>query len=454
MMTAFDKECPRCKTLGKQTLPAAPAPPAPALPSPLPNVPAAAPQSPALMPSSVLPGEALACPVCGNQATQKVTAICESGTWTTQARGYTAMIGSDGQGHTLMAGGPTITSSLSQTGLANRLMPPPRPVAPGFSLGLALLMIALGIGSLVALVSGIANYWDIATLFIALVLCGAAVVVGYAEARRAARDQQLLLLLLPLWESARVMWNRTFYCGRCDHAYDPQTRAYVPAGEMRRLLPPIQVNAAQLPAQESHSTRLAVAGGIGAVLFLTAAFLAGRAEHAADANAFSAVKAPLVAQYHKLAARADAATQQANQVYHANQTTGALADYGSAEYDRQSKVSALGDAITSLHSSQSAVQSDLQSWEDSGSSADALKDHAQQVNTEMGDLQAKLDALSSAAQAVGPGASPMTLAAPAVVMRTRAGGGDTSQFSAAGSNVNLPPVTLQPAPASSMGTSN
>lgn len=352
MLSAFDKECARCKGLGKQAQQATPALPqpqaAPAQPS--------APNAPTLAPASAIPGKALACPFCGNQATQKVTAICEGGTWTTNSRSHTTMIGSDGAGHLMMAGGPTQTSSLSQTGLANRLMPPPRPSAHPFNWGIGILMAALGLGGIIAMVNGVQT-WDLGFLAGGAIAFGSAAGLLSVEARRAEREQNLARALLPIWERARVIWNRAFYCGRCDHAYDAQTRAYAPAGELNSLFPPMAVNPAHLPAPANHDRPLTAAvGAVALLLVLIALFAAhstpGESAHSlpADASVSQAVPIPAAPPPQTL--------------------------------------------------------------------------------------------------------PPVTLPAPAVTMRTKAGGGDTSQFSASGHNVNLPPVTLQPAPAPQSGATN
>lgn len=132
VMSAFDKECPRCKNFtaqGKRSpthlKPLPPEEAAYLVDTSQPIIPTK--QTPPDKPAQMLSAELLACAVCGNEAVQKVSAICQSGTWVTQSKGQTIGMADDGYGHAMMVGGSSTTTSQGRTHLALVLAPPPRP---------------------------------------------------------------------------------------------------------------------------------------------------------------------------------------------------------------------------------------------------------------------------------------------------------------------------------------
>jgi hypothetical protein len=61
-------------------------------------------------------------------------------------------------------------------------------------------------------------------------------IVLMAEARAEADGQARLQSEDVRWRAAMVIWDRLFYCARCDHVYDPQGAAATRPGGMSRLL--------------------------------------------------------------------------------------------------------------------------------------------------------------------------------------------------------------------------
>ncbi len=281
MMTAFDKECPRCEKLGgpeKSCLKCGtatgvretscrrcghrfgdpvetPRPPAPATvrepstPFASPGVPfapapdadtlpvASAPSPPEASPASgqsVLPADYLHCRVCGNAGVQKVSAVCQSGSWSGQSQGQTFGVAYSQNGPVPMSS--AVTSSASgATALAQMLMPPPRPSfsEAGCALALGLVMAACGFASAAGC---LVSSGDVGGVIGSLTVFGGGVAIylsvksGDWKRRRHVAEQT------PRWKQMIVAWNRLFYCPRCAHVFDPAAGASVPAQRMRELL--------------------------------------------------------------------------------------------------------------------------------------------------------------------------------------------------------------------------
>ncbi len=262
MMDAFDKECPRCHGRGMtQPNPPVAPPPQMAAPDPPVNQPASA-RSPRPSYEDRAPinkSIACDCPVCGNQHVQKVSAISQAGTWTessswaenakwqSNSTGATAGPIHSKNGDAFAFGvtgshnvGSGTTSGFGETSgsttLAAMLAPPPRPVqtTPTDSDGCAgfcvvLLLIILGCWQYEDL-SGI-----VACLLAALPALGLwSLIQQNLEAAKSAKDGYPPLVAT--WERKMANWDQLFYCPRCDHVFNPESRSSQPASRMQFML--------------------------------------------------------------------------------------------------------------------------------------------------------------------------------------------------------------------------
>jgi ribosomal protein S27AE len=104
---------------------------------------------------------------------------------------------------------------ISRTGLATRYAPPARPLSrTGRSLRFWLVA---GPISLVAAVAFVTPGWRFSTIVFGAALVALAVCVALDELARRRRCQQQL----HGWEVDMLIWQQTFYCGRCDVTFVP-----------------------------------------------------------------------------------------------------------------------------------------------------------------------------------------------------------------------------------------
>lgn len=407
-MTAFDTECPRCQKLKRtekscsqcgtvnpidsqvcrkckhpfQPQMAVPAPPQTAFSTPpLQVAPSPSDQSRTgstlqnQSPSPItrpLTDEMLACQMCGNTAGEKLTAICRSGTWTTQSRGYMGGMGNDGYGHSIMVGGSTASSSLGQTALANLLLPPRCPSFHPSRVGSILIPI---VGFLISLILYSAG--PMIATSAALVTSVIWYFVLMSEGRAAALGQARLRFDYPRWERAIQTWNRLFYCSRCDHVYDPQAGKAAPPNAMNTLLftdlakqQPYDV---MEPSTSGRAALLAFGVGILLVIGIWWTSTSEQRMQQEQLNRAAMVRAPLLAQYQ-------AALPQVNSTI-AYAETLASTDSGS-DFSRSEKVSELSNDLSELKDHRDIAKQDI---DDIGKTGDetGLQDEASQANSEI-----------------------------------------------------------------------
>lgn len=256
VLTDFETECLRCKRMGKPKPKAASSPvrvvtdPEPDQPQPravplasalpaAPNAPVSASPPPVPPPSGLAPvlaqpftADMLACVICGNQNVQKVSAICQSGSWSTNSRGYSTGFATDGQGNAITISGTTSSFSQGQTTLASRLSPPFRPVFRASWTG-SVLTPLLGYFLTLCIFGGLGPWAATAVVVVTTAIWGVVLkseTEGVASAWGRYRGQYAL------WEHMIKVWDRTFYCQRCDHVYDPNTRRATGLPDMPHLL--------------------------------------------------------------------------------------------------------------------------------------------------------------------------------------------------------------------------
>lgn len=279
MMTAFDKDCPRCRQFPKekscphcgttnphkeyicrkchhdfnQAMADQPSQPQPSFSLGLPFAPSptvTAESQGISLPSgqSVLPADYLLCRVCGNPSVQKVSAICHTGTWSGTAQGTSAgaAFGPDGAAPVIMSTSSNISGA---THLAQMLMPPKRPKAYGFNgclVTIALLLIFIGLPMFLVAVtdlfsaapvgdSGNASGIYVRAIIGFLIAAMAALLLWFLSTA-VHNSKERVERQLPRWEIAIQAWNRLFYCPRCAHVFDPLAGSFAAAQQMHQLL--------------------------------------------------------------------------------------------------------------------------------------------------------------------------------------------------------------------------
>ena len=283
-LTSFDKECPRCVRLRARTkgcphcgtaaplddpkcgkcghtyrtafthqeaarrddnweAPETAPPPTPAAPlATSPAVILAPPPTPVTTPLSA---EMLACRVCGNTSGQKVSAVCQQGTWSGMSRrqSFGAIYTADGP---IPVSSVSSTSSNGGTQIAQALMPPPR---PSFRHGWTGSILVPLLGYPCALLAWFAGAFAAS---VAITLTSALwFFVLLAESRAEAGGQTRMQGEYVRWQGAMVVWDRLFYCSRCDHVYDPHGGDTArPAGMPSLLFSRLPVAATPLPLRE------------------------------------------------------------------------------------------------------------------------------------------------------------------------------------------------------------
>lgn len=284
MMTAFDKDCPRCARLRARTKGCphcgtaaplgdvkcgkcghlyrtasthqeaarrddaweAPEPTQPLAPAaPLAASPAATPTFAPPAPPTPLTAEMLACRVCGNTSGQKVSAVCQQGTWSGVARGqsFGAIYTADGP---IPVSSVSATSSSGGTQIAQALMPPPRPsFRHGWTGSILVPLLGYPCALAACFAGGLAASVVIAATSILWFF------VLLAESRAEAVGQTRLQGEHARWQAAMAVWDRLFYCSRCDHVYDPHGGGTArPSGLSSLLFAHLPVAATPLPPRE------------------------------------------------------------------------------------------------------------------------------------------------------------------------------------------------------------
>lgn len=247
MLSAFDKECPRCKVYGGKALPRArpelvPVDPPhqvslPPMPEPEVIRPEILSSAPPLNPAA-LPEGALSCPVCASAGTQRVTSVYRAGSWTesgTVSSGTYAMFTG---GVEAVGVGVSQVQTSGVPGSARLLAPPPPPTMPAthpYAIAISLTLIILSIPvflislPLSIILIGIPGLVLSPIMFIGG-LAGLIVTSNRQAVCRRSEQQY------PRWQEAIRHWEILFYCSRCDYVYIPGTRHARPAHAMHELL--------------------------------------------------------------------------------------------------------------------------------------------------------------------------------------------------------------------------
>ncbi len=140
------------------------------------------------------------CPYCGHlDQTRSVSAIYDAGTRRIEGATETRW---------------------SQTHLAARLAPPPRPQRRQAGCGcawlVALALVVLALRTLGPLSLSLTPDTELLLVLVALVAFGMSRVAGRLRRRRAFQRE------LQAWEVDLIAWQQTYYCGRCDVTFLPE----------------------------------------------------------------------------------------------------------------------------------------------------------------------------------------------------------------------------------------
>ncbi len=177
------------------------------------------------------------CIVCGNAQVQKVSAIYQAGTWNSVAVGETVGYGMGMDGGGAVFGGESVSHVSGGTRLASVLAPPVQP--PMQELAEFLVAWLLGLGAFCIAIFSIppfsASYSPMALLFAALCAAGS-VLAAQVGCWRKQQYQGFYERAVTGWREASEIWNRLYYCPRCDHVYDPTTGKSAPSQQTSSLL--------------------------------------------------------------------------------------------------------------------------------------------------------------------------------------------------------------------------
>lgn len=202
--------------------------PAPYPAAPFPTLPAGDPQ-------------VLTCPNCAASAGQKLTALCQAGSWSSTSRGVSMGAGHIQGGPNFGTVGVSASASVGATSLAQMLAPPPIPIPRSpTSGGLVCILIGTvpcGMGVLFLVSGGEA----LSVAGIIAVLVGIAFIGLGVHLQREAQSWSGRVTLenqqrRAHWERMMYIWDRLYYCPRCDSVYDPSNRQATPARGLQSYL--------------------------------------------------------------------------------------------------------------------------------------------------------------------------------------------------------------------------
>lgn len=238
-LSPFDEQCPRCKNFadkGIQPLVRVIVPPEGAVDSShLPSAAMAPMVLPPMPPERVyeslptLPHGVLSCIVCGNDSTQKLSAIYQAGSYTEHTRSSSNSLAADLNGNVYDAVTSTSARTFGVTGIAQTLAPPPRPSCSRVNgCGLYFCIVLAFLGFFLSRAVGFGGFWTF-IMFIGVV-SAATVLILHATELQAAKDR------LPYWRHSMERWEMLFYCSRCDHVFNPHTQSFSPSKAVQSML--------------------------------------------------------------------------------------------------------------------------------------------------------------------------------------------------------------------------
>ena len=186
------------------------------------------------------------CPVCHHEDVQKVSAIVQSGSWSSSSQSIGV-----GGGHVF--GGPdfaTVTSTSTKgqgaSILAQALAPPPAPRTQSTMVGCLGLGCLLPLGGfcLLAFLGSLttppgatnASGSSAVSLVMGVLFAGGGLALFWHSSQESKRLAALNEIDRTRWQQAMQVWNTLLYCQRCDSVYIPHTGRAAPSAQMRQLL--------------------------------------------------------------------------------------------------------------------------------------------------------------------------------------------------------------------------
>lgn len=243
MMSAFDASCPRCSQYPpkKQAPVQAPDPvqlsPSPTgnsiPPPPQVNTPSFPHTVSVVTPSSNLAPQApvvhapynFCCPYCASPQIQKVSAVCQSGTWTADTSALTVTGTHIFGGGNAASVGATAATTSGASELAKMLAPPLRPVEESTKhFGASLVFFLLSLLSL-------SGSTALSVFFISL-----AGLIAWLGVEENKKFKNIFAKHMAHWHNAMQIWDRCFYCSRCHHVHDSANGRLSPAHQIQNLL--------------------------------------------------------------------------------------------------------------------------------------------------------------------------------------------------------------------------
>lgn len=188
---------------------------------------------------------AVVCRACGCLDGQKVSAICQAGSWTSQGSGVSVGVGHVFGGPNFATVGRTHSASISATQLAQVLAPPPMPPVVGSAnffltalLALPLLLCGAGTAFLLLLAVAASLFWVPFLIALGVTVAFGCMFYGVARGEHALFEERRRSGLehRARWEQAMHNWESLYYCPRCDSVYDPVTLRTARAHETSSLL--------------------------------------------------------------------------------------------------------------------------------------------------------------------------------------------------------------------------
>lgn len=364
----------------------------------------------------------LACRMCGNTAAQKVTAICRAGSWTTHSQGYTVGMGDDGHGHTMMVGGSTASTSHGHTGLVGMLLPPPRPAFhPRWTFSKLVPSVGIVLGFLAFTASPMAATCIVGITSLLWLLS------LVSESRAESQGRADFTIAHTQWEHSMQVWNRLFYCSRCDHVYDPQQGGVVAPGAMRSLLH-VQSPTPLLdePRRLSNECAVVIVGlsALAALMLIWGVSLSRDQSEKQWAQAIATARAPLAAKLSQALSGTDASLAAGSRIYQANASVSG-SDLSATSLQRTEAQEHLGIDIEQLKSDRETAKESLDDfgrWDDAStlqSATGSVSDKIQNMNNSCQRVDKDIADLSGSAASPGISASSD---APAYQITTKSGG--------------------------------
>jgi len=190
------------------------------------------------------------CPHCGNPDIRKVSAVHSDGSWHEATVGSVGTVGYINHVGTTVSGGITQSKTVGSTALAISLSPPPFPVAQKTSV-----WTLVGCGGVIAAILGLGFFGCVfaragappgsespdggTVAFWGLWFFVAVIATGLLWRRALDLEQEYADRFqydLSVYNQRMPVWDRCYYCPRCDMAFDPVLQRSAPSNSFGALM--------------------------------------------------------------------------------------------------------------------------------------------------------------------------------------------------------------------------